>query len=99
MIINYEVLPLNSGADAFLEIKFQFKNDTDMGFHITQSADSEDYQFILNLQNKMTEAFISCMKEDWMMSEPLITYNPRTSSVSAKIACRKKKFFKEITKE
>lgn len=93
-----EELPLNSGADVFIELHIFFPN-TDLGFKISEiSVLDSEYMKIQKLLEESAVAIIGSLKKEWLISSPIIYFKPDETNCEAgyKLCLRKKKIFKQL---
>jgi len=85
----YEELPICSGFEAILNIKLDFENNKETGFNFSEGyvCDS-DFQKVHDLMTDMTRAFISHMKEEWLITHPDFYLSAKFDYAGVKDVCR-----------
>jgi hypothetical protein len=89
-------LPLNSGADSFFEMHWKLEKSDEI-FQLT--ADNSPLMERFKILGKMVNSFIDSMKEEWLLSDPILSILPESRTISVKMCMRRKEVYKELNEQ
>jgi hypothetical protein len=92
---NYEILPVDSGADSFFEAHWKFRIGESSGLY----SEPEVLDKTSRVMAKIFQVIVQEFGEEWMISQPVFAVDADFRRAFLKTCMRKKSFYKEINKD
>jgi len=88
------LLPVYSGAESFLTLEWRLDR-----FANIVLEEGNELAICSAILGEMIDLLIKSRKEEWMFTDPLLSYRPEDKVLIAKIAMRRKSVHEELQKK